>query len=174
MGSMWLTENLSDWTRSYFLAIDDTLSNPGVGILGDDNITYGGKEATRHDFTISSDIAQDVYVMAASWDSKMYPKISGCGQGSLFAPPPSTHKYGIQWNVAGKSGRKGVNGGIFLNSYDSPFVMAAGSSGTISMELFGKTGIMKDFSLVAFGSLGPVTITHNQGLTSDHWFTSGV
>lgn len=48
--------NMDSWTRSYFLVIDDTLENPGVGILADDKKLYGGASATRHDFTITSDI----------------------------------------------------------------------------------------------------------------------
>ena len=47
---------MDGWTRSYFLAIDDTIYNPGRNITGDDGRTYGGSKATRHDFTISSDV----------------------------------------------------------------------------------------------------------------------
>jgi hypothetical protein len=136
--------------------IDDTLSNPGTGIAASDGITYCGSACTRHSFTITSAIDQEVYIMFSSWDRRMYPARTGCGTKTFTTPAPADFKYGIKWNIAGQSGAKGVNGEVRLANYGTPFMMGPGVTGTIDAELFGATGVMKDYAVVAFGSAGPV------------------
>lgn len=105
----------------------------------------------------------------------MYPKIANCGKTTAFGKViPATYKFGVQWDIAGQSGAKGVTGRLLLNRNSDPFEMKAGKSGSLGLELFGVVNTMKDFSVVAFGEKGPVSIIHQKGLTSATWFNSGV
>lgn len=65
---------LEGWTRSYFLKIDDKLVNPGKN-------TYGGPTYTRHEFTVTSSVNQDVIFQTNVHESRTYPMLAGCGTG---------------------------------------------------------------------------------------------
>lgn len=65
---------LEGWTRSYFLKINDTLVNPGKN-------TYGGPTYTRHEFTVTSSVNQDVIFQTNVHESRTYPMLTGCGTG---------------------------------------------------------------------------------------------
>lgn len=101
-------------------------------------------------------------------DSRLYPRFTGCGQGVGV----NTVRTVVEWNLPGSTqqtyyyeGEYNLNGG---NSYR----LAAGSNYKISLELWaGNKQIARDFSVVAWGSSGPVTFTHLQGLESDSWWT---
>lgn len=49
--SYFVSPMLTDWTRNYFLILDDSEYNPGKNSLG-------GSSYTRHEFTIKSDTDQ--------------------------------------------------------------------------------------------------------------------
>ena len=59
-------KDVTSWTRSYFLVIDDTLVNPGINPLG-------GSAFTRHEFAIWTDIDQDVIFQTNVHDNRVYP-----------------------------------------------------------------------------------------------------
>lgn len=83
---------LDGWTRSYFLKIDDKLVNPGKNV-------YGGPAYTRHEFTITTPVSQDVIFQVNVHDSRMYPLTSGCGLGIGV----NTVKTIVEWVLPGSS-----------------------------------------------------------------------
>ena len=155
---------LDGWTRSYFLVLDDKLVNPGKN-------TYGGAAYTRHEFQITSAVAQDAIFQVNVHDSRLYPRFTGCGQGVGV----NTIRTVVEWNLPGSNaqtyyyeGEYNLNGG---NSYK----LVANTTYKINVELWaGNTNVARDFSIVAWGSAGPITFTSQQGLQSDHWWNSEI
>lgn len=62
------------WTQDYFLMLDDQTTN-SAGAWN-----WCGAECTRHVLTVTSDVAQDVFVTANTWDQRSAP--SECNRSS--------------------------------------------------------------------------------------------
>ena len=54
----------SDWYSSYFLKINDTTGPNG-------EFNWCGAKCTRHTLSVTSSVAQDVYITAHSWEDRM-------------------------------------------------------------------------------------------------------
>lgn len=138
--------------------------NPGKNV-------YGGAAYTRHEFTITTDVSQDVIFQVNVHDSRLYPLIAGCGSGVGV----NSVRTIVEWVLPGSSAQTYYFEGEYNLKNAQPYSLVAGTTYRINLELWGgNANIRRDFSVVAFGSKGAVNFTSLQGLTSDHWFNSGI
>ena len=83
----------------------------------------------------------------------------------------------VEWLLPGSNLIKQTfytEGDFNLNN-GKPYALKAGTTYAINLELWGDNpNITRDFSIVAFGKIGEVNITHKAGLTSDHYFHEDV
>lgn len=161
-----VTPMLSNWTRSHFLILDDETNQPGKNAAG-------GVNYTRHEFTLKSSVAQKVKLMTNVHPSRIYPKTTGCGAG---LPNVNGIRVVMEWNLPNSVMASAFySGGEYLVNNFNDFAFAADTAYTFNVELFNNNAqVARDFSLVAFGEQGEVTITENGGLLSDSFFTSGL
>ena len=82
----------------------------------------------------------------------------------------------MEWNLPNSVMASAYfQGGDYLVGNFSDFVFAANTDYTFNVELYNNNPqVSRDFSIVAFGDQGEVTITENSGLLSDSYFTSGL
>lgn len=102
--SYFVSPMLTDWTRNYFLILDDTEYNPGKNSLG-------GSSYTRHEFTITSDTTQEVILMSNVHDSRVYPKSSGCGGGFITV---NGLRVVLEWTLPGSTATTYYQEGEYL------------------------------------------------------------
>lgn len=140
------SRNLSAWTRSYFLVLDDKLDSPGV-------LPEGGPTFTRHEFTIRSQVNQSLILSVNVHNDEIYPRREGCADA--FNDSPLNAKYvvdspdflaGPEVNtVGGKPNFWLKDGGtLFLRS---------NRDYRVYVELWGDNPrVARDFSIVALTS----------------------
>lgn len=136
------------WYNASFLKLDDNsqAENPGVK-------SNCGPECTNHSLTLTSAVDQTVYLTAHTWDKR----------GIADSCESVTDKKHYLW-LEGSGAAQFKHGGRSI----SPFQMTAGESVTVNTEWnFTDANVAKDWSVVAWGEMGDLTLTHDGGWTSD-------
>ena len=140
----WMNLDPSGMESHYFLRLNDD-----------------GKSATKneqggwkHELTISSTMDQEVYVVAHTWDSRAYsPK---CWESAYEA---GNHVLRVGWDNTGLA--------FFHGSAAAPrYLMQEGETAKVSLELNFGPEEAKDWSIVAYGTKGPVGVYHSGDLES--------
>jgi len=113
-----------------------------------------GETCVRHEFTLESAVKQKVIVSASTYQLQGYP-----------AACEPEGKHGHAFNVEGISTLRWDFGTVMMDEFE----MAAGETKTVWVEMDYSADMMKDFSVVAWGKEGGLTLTNNQGLQSDEF-----
>jgi hypothetical protein len=83
-------------------------------------------------------------------DSRLYPKIDGCG---LAMDGVSSLRTVVEWYLPGSNAQTYFTEGEYNLNYGNSYQLVAGNSYKISLELWaGNTAIARDFSVVAWGA----------------------
>jgi len=137
-----------------FLLLDDhRTSSPSYGATVFEN-------NVRHNFTLYSEVAQDVYMTIYVHHARSYPSSGGCD---------------VQWPHGEKRHALKIDGvstivRIADGQASVKFTMSAGETKNLHAEFaWHVSGITKDFGLVAHGLSGEVTLEHDGGLKSRSW-----
>lgn len=146
---------MSNWSSSKFLKLNDEsqAQNPGKwdGVCG--------KKCTRHEFSLTSDVDQTVYLTAFTWGDKGIPEQCEAEDNDLFhALMVSKIDDVMVWNFGDKPVK--------------PFNLKAGETVTIEAEWnFTNIAHAKDWSITAHGDgrKGSLHLTHKGGLKSATW-----
>lgn len=140
-----INHDVSDWSKAEFLMLNDKYKVKGTH-------PYCGETCTRHEFTLTSDVDQEVIVSANLWQLRGY--------------PDKCDPWGFKYNVFGIDGVD-IAYWEFGTAMLEPLQMTAGQSYTVWLELdYVDRDMMKDFSVVAWGKEGGITLTHDGGLSS--------
>ena len=152
-GITWVNYDTSNMWRSHWLKLDDKTNSPGKS-------SWCGKTCTRHEFTLKSEVAQNIIVSANAWQDRGYP--NKCKNGATRG-----NKRHII-NVEGGGTKAFSAGSIML----SPFQMSAGQTKTIYIEMdYNRKEMAKDVSVVVWGDKGKVCLEHKGGLETDSFVT---
>ena len=136
--------------ESHFLMLDDPAPANGNGASW---ATWCGADCTKHTLTVTSDVDQTVYLTAHTWDSRGMARQCQDWDGKYH----SIYWDGAPYYYVWKYGAKNVS-----------VEMTAGQTISVDVEFdFTAPEIAKDWSLVAHGANGGVTVTHtDSSLTS--------
>ena len=110
--SISFSKMLKDWTRSYFLILDDKLVNPGKNI-------NGGPLYTRHEFTITSALSQNAIFQVNNHEKRTYPMITGCGAGIGVVNVKTI----VEWSLPGSSGQTWFQEGEYNLKSGEPYAL---------------------------------------------------
>ena len=138
----------SSMGESHFLMLNDQLDSPG-------SWPFCGSECTRHMLTLTSEVDQTIYLTAHTWDDRGM--AAQCKDSSRNFQFIWSNKFQYAW------------GWNYGELQVAPFTLTAGEELTLYLELGWKLDPTRprDWSVVAFGSDGGVTLTHNDGYKSD-------
>ena len=135
--------------------LDDQTSEPGA-------MRTCGAGCTRHAMTLTSEVDQKVWLTAHTWDKRCL--AANCKTFSYTDPTKHSVQLGTRYIRP------------FWDNYDDlqldPFTMTAGETIKVFTEWdWSDRGydFSKDWSIVAWGEEGKVTITHDAGYETDHW-----
>ena len=149
------TPDMRDWTRSYFMALDTAET---------ENI---------HVMKIKSDVSQQAVLSVNVQNGDIYPRNKDCV--SYYADSPLNASYMVSSPDLGQgavTNTVGSNASFWLNNGE-PLTLEAGKVYTMYLNMFGDNSkVARDFSVVALGEQGDVSITHATR-ESDHFFNSG-
>ena len=117
---------LNGYTRSYWLTIDDKLVNPGKNI-------NGGSTFTRHEFSITTAVDQNVIFQTNVHESRLYPKLTGCGLGIGVINVKTI----VEWTLPGSTSSIWYQEGEYNLNSGNPYALKAGTTYSINLELWG-------------------------------------
>ena len=128
--------------------------------LGDDGtgssactVNTKSKACRKHVVTVTSTVAQKLYITGHTWDERMYPK--SCRNQTIQHRIEVQNFYDIPWSY----------GTAEFEAYD----VFAGESFDVTMEMdWSNKNAGKDFSLTVYGDKGAVSLKHKGGLTTQH------
>jgi len=152
--------------RDDWLILDDRTNSPGEH-------KKCGETCTRHEFTVRSEVRQQVILSANVWDYRDYP--TACKQSAVKMNPDGNkrHVFGVP-GFAHEDSKKG-NEFTEWNSGSRewpPIMMDAGEEVDFFVELdYTRRDMSNDFSSVVWGDKGPVTLTHKGGIPGMHFPT---
>jgi hypothetical protein len=152
-GLFWINYDTRDLYRDEWLKLDDTTRSPGSN-------KKCGSECTRHEFTLTSDVTQTVYVSANTWSSRGYP--DSCRDGATKTNDGKKHILSVE-------GFKEVKFNKGTEMFE-PFIMKAGDTLDLYIEMdFTRAEMAHDVSVVVWGEEGQITLNHKKGIKSDHF-----
>jgi len=136
----------TDWFGDHFLMLDDnTADSPG-------SWSWCGETCTRHRVQITSDVAQSVYVTAYTWEKRSYP--TECQKKNKVH---SIYKENDTTVYTFKEGARQMNAIEFDEGETINFILEWD---------WARESVSPDWSVTAWGKLGEVTVTHEQGIES--------
>jgi len=142
-----INHDTTGWGSDHFLMTNDTSNSPG-------SYSWCGSSCTRHTFTLKSEATevQDIYLTGHTWDKRGSP--GSCGVDNV------THSID---HTSAPSVRTWSSGSTQL----APFKLQPGETTQVTVEMdFRNAAVAKDWSVVAYGDKGKVTLTHNGGKTT--------
>ena len=140
----WMNHDPSGMDSHYFLRLDD-----------DGSSATKLEKGWRHELTVSSEIDQTIYLVAHTWDMRAYsPK---CLKSAIEA---GSHLLEVEWDT--KTAYT-----FFFGSMTAPsHKIHAGESAKVTLTLNFGPEESKDWSIVAYGTKGPVGVYHSGDLES--------
>jgi len=136
----------TEWFNDHFLMLNDRTKSPG-------SWSWCGPTCTRHLIEVTSDVAQDVFVTAHTWEPRSYP--AECRKRNFSHSVYMDGAYTIDLFREGSAGMK-------------PITFAAGQTNNFTLEFdWARDCITPDWSLTAWAEHGKVTVRHKSGLQSE-------
>ena len=83
-----ISYDVTNWSQSYFLATNDDSADSPNPVRGEEGVAGG----SRHTFTVTSPVAQTVYLNAHTWPARSYPDDCGVKMG----PNDARHRLLVQ------------------------------------------------------------------------------
>ena len=134
------------WYNDYFLMLDDNTGENG-------SWSWCGETCTRHEITISSAVAQEVYVTAFTWEKRSYPE--ECQK---------TNKVHSIYMVDDFTVYTFKDGARQMSVID----FEAGESKSFIVEWdWAREDVTPDWSVTAWAELGQVSVSHNDDIETD-------
>ena len=141
-----ISYDTTDWFYDYFLMLDDQTDSPG-------SWSWCGETCTRHTLEVTSDVDQDVYVTAQTWESRTQP--TECRKENKIH---SIYRDGDFRVAMFKDGAYQID----------PISFKAGQTINFIVEWdWERENVTPDWSITAWAEQGTVKVTHVDGLTSD-------
>ena len=148
VGTTYINYAVEEWHEAHFLRLDDDSAAENPGRWG-----ACGAECTRHVLTLTSDVDQTVYVTAHTWDKR--------GVADICETVEKNNMMFVQGDSKKRSFKYGAVSA-------DPIQMSAYETITIETEWdHTNANLPNDWSVVAWGPIGGLTLTHTKGLTSD-------